>query len=150
MTSQLTSNEGRTYTLVVRRLLVSSLAIAFAATSSGVSTLHTHVYLEHDHPEHHHGLASHEHHTSRVAHTQDDEHGVIGESCEDPGEHAVSISTGAVSSASPELIAAKAACAFVGAALVPTRSLVDRHDVRAHGPPSHRTVPARAPPSIPA
>jgi hypothetical protein len=71
--------------MAVHRVLALLLISALIATTGVVSSLHTHAYDDHDHPEHHHGPAAHEHHAV-PAHPDD---GIPHlEGC-DPGKHAV-------------------------------------------------------------
>src|SRR5688572_28078879 len=109
------------------------VAVTFIGATAQVSSLHTHSYTEHAHPEHHHGPAAHEH-PQTAAHQDDDDDAAHLESC-DPGEHVVSVRT-----TCPPL-------RHVGAFDVPSSNvrLVDplvllrsAHtvtDVRVHGPP---------------
>jgi hypothetical protein len=128
--------------IVVDRLLALLLIPALIATSGAMSLLHTHVYNDHDHPEHHHGLAAHEHH----AEPTDPENGTAHlEGC-DPGTHAVSFAF--VCASPPHLHAADAG---IGppAPLIPELQIeraVGYADVRVHGPPSRSQSSPRAPP----
>jgi hypothetical protein len=130
--------------MVVHRSLALLLIPAVIATSGAVSLLHTHVYDDHDHPEHHHGLAAHEHH--RVAADRQDGAPHL-EGC-DPGEHAVSLSF--VCAAPPQVHG-------VDADLNPPGSLrpqieiklaAQPTDIRVHGPPPRAQTSPRAPPAI--
>jgi hypothetical protein len=126
----------------MRRVLALLLVPIFSA-SPGFVPRHLHEYVGHDHPEHHHGLAAHEHHYDKVAHT-DDPH-LVWESC-DPAQHVVSVSTGCISL--PNLYVSDSACGncFISERLVLISSIQTRVDVRVHGPPSGRLIPSRAPP----
>jgi hypothetical protein len=124
-------------------VLALLLIPALAATSGVTSLLHTHAYNDHDHPEHHHGPALHEHHYSEVA--QPDRAEVTLESC-DPGEHAVSVSLGWASLPNLHVVDSECGHTFTSDPLIIVCSITDRCDVRVHGPPSHSRIPSRAPP----
>jgi flavin-dependent dehydrogenase len=131
--------------MAVHRVLALLLIPALIATSGVVSSLHTHAYDDHDHPEHHHGLAIHEHH-ALPAHSDDGLPHVEG--C-DPGKHAVPFAF--VCAAPPQVHAVDAVISLPGS---PTPELqierAIRHtDVRVHGPPSPAHTSPRAPPAIP-
>jgi hypothetical protein len=130
-----------TYTRIVHRAVAILLGLLLASTSGQVGALHIHDYTDHDHPEHHHGLASHEHHRPD-RHHDDDELSI--ESC-DPGQHAVSITMGCVPW--PAVHAPDGECASPDRVepLVPLRLEQRLTDVRVHGPPPLALAP-RAPP----
>jgi hypothetical protein len=130
----------------VQRFVTILLGFVMASASGQVSPLHIHQYTGHDHPEHHHGLAAHEHHRS-VPHQDNDDDVVHMEPC-DPGQHAVSITMG--SAPLPQANALDVECAnpSVLELLVPLRSVHRFADVRVHGPPPLTQVPPRAPPLI--
>jgi hypothetical protein len=138
----------------VRQLLAFVLIQALVVSTALGASLHVHDYLDHDHPDHHHGPSAHDHHHQTPAHdhhsVSDDDHApsIQGESC-DPGRHAVSVGLG---------------CAFmsqlhVDLGIVPghtfmvpgmaVESAVRPRDVRVHGPPFDRRSPPRAPPLTP-
>jgi hypothetical protein len=128
----------------VHRALASLLIPALIATSGVVPLLHTHAYNDHDHPEHHHGLAAHEH-FSESAHPDD---GIAHlEGC-DPGKHAVSLAF--VCASPPQVHAVDADLTL------PATPRVEMHiersvrhtDVRVHGPPPRTQSSPRAPPVI--
>ena len=130
--------------MFVHRALASLLIPALIATSSVMTSLHTHAYDDHDHPEHHHGLAAHDHHAEPP-------HPVDGtahlEGC-DPGTHAVSFVF--VCATPPEMHGVDAE---IGppASLVPelrAQRPVGYADVRVHGPPPRTHASPRAPPLI--
>jgi hypothetical protein len=116
------------------------------AVGGSVPFLHAHTYSEHDHPEHRHGPAAHQHrHAQTIVdrHHGDDRPTI--ESCE-PGQHAVSLvmrgttvsvfSIAMIETESPTGVS-------------PTRSLIAFarfEDVRVHSPPDRPRPPARAPP----
>jgi hypothetical protein len=131
------------YTELVHRVLALLLIPALTATSGVASLLHTHAYTDHDHPEHHHGPALHEHHHSEVAHHDRAE--VTLESC-DPGQHAVSVSLGSLSLPNLHMMDSESGHTFASRLLLSVCSIKDRCDVRVHGPPSHSQIPSRAPP----
>lgn len=121
---------------------------ALIATSGLVSSLHTHAYTDHDHPEHHHGLAAHEHHAVAV-HADDDGVAHI-EGC-DPSQHTISFAF--VCAAPPQVHAGDAELnlPFVPSPSPLSGSAVEYMDVRVHGPPLRTQASPRAPPiSLPA
>lgn len=126
----------------VHRLVTILLGTILAPTSGQVSALHIHEYTDHDHPEHHHGLAAHAH--QRSAPHQDDD-GVHLESC-DPAAHAVSLTMGCASLPQVNAVDAECASPSVLEPLVPLRSVSDLTDVRVHGPPGRTQASPRAPP----
>jgi hypothetical protein len=129
----------------VHRALASLLIPALIATSGVVSLLHTHAYNDHDHPEHHHGLAAHEHH-AEPSHPDDDGLAHV-EGC-DPGKHAVSF---AFVSASPPQVHGVDAENAPPAPLIPELQIaraVRYADLRVHGPPARTQSSPRAPPVI--
>jgi hypothetical protein len=137
---------GLPYTWSVQRLIATVLAFALIAAAGHLSRLHTHAYAEHDHPEHQHAPAAHDHLPSPPHHDRDDE-GPHLESC-DPGQHEVTLTV--ASAPAPNL--------HTFDAQVPQRRGVDTLDVdrplhdatedRAHGPPPRALASPRAPPAI--
>jgi hypothetical protein len=127
----------------VHRGIALLLIPALIATSGLASLVHTHAYRNHDHPEHHHGPALHEHQHSAVA--DHDRTEVTLESC-DPAQHAVSASLGCASLPNLRVMDSESGHTFANEPLVFVCSIKDRCDVRVHGPPSHSRIPARAPP----
>ena len=126
------------------RALASLLIPALMATSGVASLLHTHAYNDHDHPEHHHGLAAHEHHEEPADPGDGTAH---LEGC-DPGKHAVSF---AFVCATPPHLHAVDAEIGPSASLIPElriESAVGYSDVRVHGPPLRSQSSPRAPPLI--
>jgi hypothetical protein len=127
----------------VRRLVAILLGVAVASTAGQASALHTHDYTDHDHPEHHHGLASHEH---RRFQAHPDDAGPRLDAC-DPGRHSVSIVPGCCAA-----LADQDPIAAVCGAPTPVRTLVRVHsaagvtEVRVHGPPLPSPAAPRAPP----
>ena len=126
----------------VHRLVAILFGIVLASASGQVSALHIHAYADHDHPEHHRGLAAHEHHRSSPH--QDHDASRL-ESC-DAGQHAVSLTMGCAPL--PQVSTVDAECASPGVVepLAPIRSISDLTDVRVHGPPGRTHAPPRAPP----
>jgi hypothetical protein len=126
----------------VRRLTAVLLGLALTAGGGSFSGLHVHQYTGHDHPEHHHGLAAHEH---DVLPAHGPESGVRLETC-DPGQHAIRFAF--VSAAPPQAQALVADRATPATATPdpPVRRALDVLDVRVHGPPSHGQASPRAPP----
>jgi hypothetical protein len=136
----------------VRRLLALVLAVATFSSVGTVASLHVHEYVGHDHPEHHHGLAVHDHDAdSRIEGGHhgdvDDDHELSIEavSCR-AGRHAVGIRTTWTNVHQVHVDLAE----IPGPALVIPAPLnrpgFAITDVRVHGPPSLRQLPARAPP----
>ena len=138
------------YTPIVRRLLAIVLGLALASTGQAPA-LHTHVYPDHDHPEHHHGPAAHDHGGDHHYGNADaDTRGPRVESC-DPGRHAVSLSVGGAALTHPHAIAAVCGTAAILDPLIPAFAPTTPTDVRVHGPPPRTQGPPRAPPlSFPA
>ena len=143
----------------MRRLVAFVLIQALAASTSMGSSLHVHEYIGHDHPDHHHGPATHEHQHDRAALDDRDHHGLAAgeeddhqawqaDPCE-PGRHAVAV--GGVCACIPQAHVDLAE--LTGPAVValgaPIRSTVPFTDVRVHGPPFDARTPARAPPVSP-
>jgi hypothetical protein len=133
---------GVTYTRRVRRLGAILTGTALVLANGVIPTLHTHVYTDHDHPEHHHGLAIHEHH--QPAPHPDDE-GPSLEPC-DPSQHAASFVIGG--GPGPQVHVNHAECPSRNVYERPglSRSIRAVTDVRVHGPPLRTQHPSRAPP----
>jgi hypothetical protein len=129
----------------VHRSLALLLIPALIATSGVVSLLHTHVYDDHDHPEHHHGLAAHEHHRVVADHEDGAPH---LEDC-DPGEHAVSLAF--VRAAPPQAHGLDADVNPPGSLTLQLEIKLPTQptDIRVHGPPLRAQTSPRAPPAIP-
>lgn len=129
----------------MRRVLFACLAIVMLWSSTGRASMHVHAYTGHDHVDHHHGPATHDH--DRHAPANGD--GERFPSC-DPGAHAIflasattTVPTAAVFSVpfdSVELYAVAPECACCG----PVYAI----DVRQHSPPRCTPQSPRAPPSF--
>jgi hypothetical protein len=132
----------RTLTLV-RRLAALLLVPSLLAMSG--PALHTHAYDDHDHPEHQHGLASHEH-LDDVAARRDDG-GTHVEGC-DPGEHAVEVAFLSAAPQPPPAVEGVSNLATLARPITRHGPAVRHTDVRAHGPPSRTQSSPRAPPPI--
>jgi hypothetical protein len=145
------THRNQVYTLLVVYRAVAWLIIsALIAAPGGLSTLHTHAYTDHDHPEHHHGPAVHDYHhlESRAEARSESGDGLPHlESC-DPGEHVVSIVLACA--VTPQVLIAAAECgsAILIAPLIASQRTSDVRDVRVHGPPFRNQAPPRAPPLI--
>jgi hypothetical protein len=136
---------------LVAFVLIQAMVVS---TAAGVS-LHVHEYLGHDHPEHHHGPASHEHYHAAIAdddhHDETEDHSLPTlqvDSC-DPGQHAVTVTMGCakVPQWHVDIAALPGPTVFVPAA--PVQSVAPVTDVRVHGPPFDPRIPSRAPPLTP-
>ena len=132
------------YTDSVHRIVAALLIPAFLGISSLVARLHTHAYEAHQHPEHQHGLAAHEHLAPPV-HRHDS--GPIIERCE-PRQHAKAFTFIATT---PQPIPTVDAALIPAVVTVPTPSVepaLAPADVRVHGPPPRALSSSRAPPSF--
>lgn len=132
------------YTDSVRRIVAALLIPAFLGISSLVALLHTHVYEAHEHAEHQHGLAAHEHH-SRPAHRP--EAAPIIERCE-PGLHAKAFTFIATTPQPIPTIDAALIPAVLKVPAPPIKRALAPADVRVHGPPPRGPSSSRAPPSF--
>jgi hypothetical protein len=136
----------------VRRLVAFVLMQALVVSTATVSSLHVHEYFGHDHPEHHHGPASHEHHDPdlpdsdhHVASVAEGQAEIEPEPC-DPGRHAVAVTLGCAHVPQIHIEIAEVAGPTVVAPIAPIGSATPITDLRVHGPPSHVRIPSRAPP----
>lgn len=137
----------------MRRLVAFVLAQALGVSSAMASSLHVHEYVGHDHPDHHHGPATHEHEHSAWAERdhhsteEDDAHQTVGaESC-DPGRHAVAVTLGCTQVPQVHVDIAELPGPTTAAPTAPIRSAAPVTDVRVHGPPPFDPrIPSRAPP----
>ena len=137
----------------MHRLVALVLAQALVVSSAMASSLHVHEYLGHDHPDHHHGPATHEHehalaerdHHSTAEH--DDDHPTVGaESC-DPGRHAVAVTMGCAQVPQVHVDVAELPVPTIAAPTAPIRTTTRVTEVRVHGPPPFDPrIPSRAPP----
>ena len=136
----------------MRRLVATVLVQALVLTIAMSSSWHLHAYSDHDHPDHHHGPATHEHRvTADLPEHSADQDGIRVETVpgdDDPGRHALSFSTGATCGHRVEITVA----IVPGPALMdpgaPTWSALAPTDVRAHGPPLTASTSPRAPPLL--
>jgi len=142
----LTWTDNVPYTHLVHRLIVVLLGIALASTWGQASALHIHAYTDHDHPEHHHGLAVHQHETK--SHQADSSSRL--ESC-DPGRHTVPLVFLCASPPQAQASDSEFVSPAVPAPVPRLDGAIDITDVRVHGPPHLTQASPRAPPlSIPA
>jgi hypothetical protein len=140
--------------VLVRRLVAVVLVQALAVSTSIASSLHVHEYLGHDHPDHHHGPAAHDH--DHPATVDRDHHTLPGEDhpawqadpC-DPSRHAVSVSMSCACIPQAHVDLAELPGPTLAVAGAPIRSAVPFTDVRVHGPPFDARPPSRAPPLTP-
>lgn len=128
----------------MHRLIATLLGLALIAGSADVSALHIHAYIEHDHPEHHHGLAAHEHQATR-AHSEDDT--VHLEGC-DPSQHTISLVFVCAAPPQAQAVDAEFVTPAIAAPELHLHPAVDITDVRVHGPPLSAQASPRAPPLI--
>jgi hypothetical protein len=146
----------RSRLIAVRRLVGLLLAHSLAVSSAMASSMHVHEYAEHDHLDHHHGPASHEHERSALAdqdhHSppeEDDDHPALeAQSC-DPGRHAVAVTLGCVRVPQAQVDLGELPGPTFIAPPAPIRSATPVIEVRVHGPPFDVRIPARAPPLTP-
>lgn len=144
----------------MRRIVALALVQALVASTAIASSLHVHEYVGHDHPDHHHGPASHEHRQSaqddhdhhseetEARGAEDDHFAAPDEAC-DPGRHAVSITLGCAQVPQVNIDVADVPGPSLFAPRAPIRSVAPVIDVRVHGPPLDIRIPARAPPVSP-
>ena len=119
-----------------------------------LSSLHVHEYKGHDHPDHHHGPAAHDH--DHPATADQDHHSLAGEDapawhadpCE-PGRHAVGVSMTCACIPQAHVDLAELPGPTIAFPSAPVRSTVPFTDVRVHGPPFDARTPSRAPPLNP-
>ena len=136
----------------MRRLVACALVQALVVSTAMGASLHVHEYLGHDHPEHHHGPASHEHHHSTLAEQDHDsvaeDHdppALQADSC-DPGRHAVAVTMGCGQVPQVHVDVAELPGPTIIDLVAPLDSVATVTDVRVHGPPFDFRVPSRAPP----
>jgi hypothetical protein len=128
--------------IVVQRVVALLLIPALMATSGVGSLLHTHVYTDHDHPEHHHGLAAHEHYLTP---THPDAGVTRVEGC-DPGIHTVSFASLCAAVPQVPVVVAEFREPGLQAPDLQSWQPIGYADVRVHGPPSRSQASPRAPP----
>ena len=145
----------RSRLIAVRRLSTYVLIQALVVSTALGASLHVHEYAGHDHPEHHHGPASHEHRPATAAdhdhHAETADHdlqAVQADSC-DPGHHAVAMTMGCAQVPQLHLPIAELPSPTVVVPAAPVQSVAPVTDVRVHGPPFDSRIPARAPPLTP-
>ena len=146
---------GHSRLIPVRRYVACALVQALVISTAAGMALHVHEYPGHDHPEHHHGPASHEHHHAPVA---DDDHHDEAEdhrlpalqagSC-DPGQHAVAVTMGYGKVPPLHVDIAELPLPTVLVPAAPIQCVTRVTDVRVHGPPFDPRIPSRAPPLTP-
>jgi len=127
--------------VAVRR--IAAVVLGLAVASSGLQPgLHVHAYTDHDHPEHHHGPAVHDHDEIE----QHDEAGDVRLDECDPAQHVLTLA--ALCVAAPELSLFDDALKPSAIRAPRLSSLVASHltDVRVHGPPLDARLAPRAPP----
>jgi hypothetical protein len=131
--------------MAVHRDLALLLIPALIATSGMASSLHAHAYGDHDHPEHHHGLAVAHEHREAPAYGHNEPARLVR--C-DPSQHSMSFTF--VCAGPPPVHAADAELP-PPSSLSPERRIectLERTDVRVHGPPARTHASPRAPPVI--
>ena len=137
-------------------MLALVLSQALVVSTATGSLLHVHDYTGHDHPDHHHGPASHEHHVYYAVehredhHDEEERHGgpvASGDSC-DPGRHAVAVTMGCAHVPQLQLTIAELPGPAIFAPSTTVRSSIPITDVRVHGPPFDTRSPSRGPPLI--
>ena len=134
----------------MRRIVALVLVQALAVSTSMVSSLHVHEYVGHDHPNHHHGPAAHDH--PRAA--DSDHHSPAGgedhpawqaDACE-PGRHAVSMSMSCACIPQAHIDLAELPGPAIAVPSATIHHAVPFTDVRVHGPPFDARTSPRAPP----
>jgi hypothetical protein len=130
----------------VRRALALSSLLAIVAMWGGVPLLHVHAYGDHEHSEHRHGLAAHEHaHASALVSHHTDTRQPTLESCE-PGQHVVSLVMRGATVSVFSIVLIETESPTAARPQSPLLALPPFDDVRVHGPPERARPPARAPP----
>jgi hypothetical protein len=134
----------------VFRAVVAIVAVAMLTISGSSALQHVHGYADHDHPDHHHGLASHTHRPLARQLQHDFEgldHAAQLDGC-DPGTHVVSVVfTGVVPRSEPAPVPVMLETVVVSFTEHVWRT-VTPSDVRAHSPPRLTDAPLRAPPLV--
>ena len=144
---------GHSRLIPVRRLVACALVQALVVSTAMGASLHVHEYLGHDHPEHHHGPASHEHHHAAIAdddhHDGTEDHGLPAlqaDSC-DPGQHAAAVTMGCAQVPQLHVDIAELPGPTVLVPTAPVQSAAPVTDVRVHGPPVRFSNPFTRPAS---
>lgn len=130
------------YTPLVRRLVAILLGLAVVSSAGLMPATHIHRYADHDHPEHHHGPAIHEHRRAQALPND----GLPQWTTCDPGQHAVSLTVGCAAVPLTQIVEAESSSATVLPSLVRLQPARELTDVRVHGPPPRTQAPPRAPP----
>jgi hypothetical protein len=132
-------------------VLIQALVVSAAVGAS----LHVHEYAGHDHPDHHHGPASHEHRQAAIAdddhHDETEDHDLPAfqaDSC-DPGHHVMAVTMGCAQVPQLHVDIAEVPGTTMVVPAAPVQSAAPVMDVRVHGPPFDFRIPARAPPFTP-
>lgn len=137
----------------MRRLVAFLLAQSLIASTSVASSLHVHEYVGHDHPDHHHGPAVHDHpgtaDRDHHGHADDEAHPAWEADPCGPGRHAVAVSIGCASVPPMNVDLAELPGPTLAVPSSPIRSAVPFTDVRVHGPPFDARTASRAPPVAP-
>jgi hypothetical protein len=132
----------------VQRVLAIVIGIAVVGAAGQLSRLHIHAYSGHGHPEHQHGLASHAHEQAPRPIAADEDERPHVESCE-AARHVVSFTVGCTPALTIVPFYAHIVDAPALAPALTVHAAATLTDVRVHGPPATRTLPARAPPQQP-
>ena len=128
------------------RKTAAVVCIGWVAAGASLPTLHAHVYADHDHPEHRHGLAFHEHrHQAHPATAADAFQRARVAPCE-PDEHVVSMRATIVKT-HDRVVCLPSSVARPVEPVVAHAAWSARLDVRAHSPPRLTDGPLRAPPA---
>lgn len=129
------------------RQLSAIVCTAWLAVGASLPTLHAHVYAGHDHPEHRHGLAFHEHlHEGHPATASAEARRARVAPCE-PDEHVVSMRATVVKTHDRAIVYLPSTGARGAEPTAVRAAWSARRDVRAHGPPRLTDGPLRAPPA---
>jgi hypothetical protein len=131
----------------MRRVVGLCLVGAILEMASLTAILHTHVYTDHDHPEHHHGLAAHEH-GDRQPPAEHHDHDQFAWATCDPSVHKTQVRFVSPNPAVAFALLAEPEEPFSPVADMESAVWVFDVDVRAHGPPARGQTSPRAPPLI--
>jgi hypothetical protein len=132
------------YTSLVRQLVAFVLVVGVVLTATRSAELHIHRYPDHDHPEHHHGLALHDHHFASGKPSVPGG-GARVERC-DPAGHVTSVVFLCTAAAGAETDAARLEIPLTDEPDVHGGFTVDVAGIRVHGPPGTTRTSPRAPP----